>query len=192
MQNCQALGTRIKSPCPEPEAIPALESPAIAATFPACRMTIPRSIALLLALPLAGRADDFANKATPLLSKYCFECHGEKTQKGGIEVHQLNSADAALRHHRFLENIAEQVESGDMPPDDEDVLPTDAERKQLVDEIRSVLKKLESGNFPRNPGRTTGTTGATIGRIRPETCVTTGTTGTTGTRVTAGRAVSQT
>jgi hypothetical protein len=138
-----------------PKSIPALESPATTATFPACRMTIPRSIVLTLALPLPGQADDFANKATPLLSKYCFECHGEKKQKGGIEVHQLNSADAALRHHRFLENIAKQVESGDMPPDDEDVLPTDAEREALVDEIRSVLKKLKTGNFPRNPGRTT-------------------------------------
>ena len=118
-------------------------------------MTIPRSIALILGLPLPGQADDFANKATPLLSKYCFECHGEKKQKGGIEVHQLNSADAALRHHRFLENIAKQVESGDMPPDDEDVLPTDAEREALVNEIRSVLKKLITGDFPRNPGRTT-------------------------------------
>ena len=86
-------------------------------------MIFPRSIALLLALPLAGRADDFANKVTPLLSKYCYECHGEKTQKGGIEVHPLTSADAALRHHRFLENIAKQVEDGDMPPDDEDLEP---------------------------------------------------------------------
>ena len=109
----------------------------------------------LFALPLVGWSDDFANKATPLLSKYCCECHGEKTQKGGVEVHQLNSADAALRHHRFLENIAKQVESGDMPPDDEDLLPTDAERKLLADEIKSTLKKLETGDFPRNPGRAT-------------------------------------
>ncbi len=112
-------------------------------------------ISVLLASSLSGAADDFAVKVTPLLEKYCFECHGEKKQKGGIEVHHLTSADAALRHHRFLENIAEQVELGDMPPDDEDVLPTDAERKLLVAEIRGVLEKLEKGDFPRNPGRTT-------------------------------------
>ena len=111
--------------------------------------------ALLLAASLTGAADDFARTATPLLSKYCFDCHGEKKQKGGIEVHQLGSTDAALRQHRFLENIAKQVELGDMPPDDEDVLPSDAEREALVREIRSVLKKLETGDFPRNPGRTT-------------------------------------
>jgi hypothetical protein len=111
--------------------------------------------ALLLAAGSVGRGDDFAKNASPLLSKYCYECHGAEKQKGGIEVHQLTSSDAALRHHRFLENIAKQVELGDMPPDDEDLLPTDAEREALVNEIRSVLKKLETGDFPRNPGRTT-------------------------------------
>jgi hypothetical protein len=114
-----------------------------------------RVILLFLASALPGAADPFADKATPLLSKYCYDCHGEKKQKGGIEVHQLTSSEQALRHHRFLENIAKQVEDGDMPPDDEDVLPSDEERAALVDEIRSVLAKLETGNFPRNPGRTT-------------------------------------
>jgi hypothetical protein len=118
-------------------------------------MIIRHPIIFLFALAAVGRADDFAGKATPLLAKYCYDCHGEKKQKGGIEVHQLDSTDAALRHHRFLKNIAKQVEQGDMPPDDEDVLPTDAERKALVDEIGSVLRKLETGDFPRNPGRTT-------------------------------------
>jgi len=114
-----------------------------------------RAAAILLALVLSSRADDFATTATPLLAKYCYDCHGEKKQEGGIEVHQLTSGDAALRHHRFLENIAKQVELGDMPPDDEDLLPSDAEREALVREIGSLLKKLESGDFPRNPGRTT-------------------------------------
>jgi hypothetical protein len=118
-------------------------------------MTVPRPILFLFALAFVARADDFAHRATPLLAKYCYDCHGEKKQKGGIEVHQLDSTDAALRHHRFLKNIAKQVEQGDMPPDDEDLLPTDAERKALVDEISSLLKKLETGDFPRNPGRTT-------------------------------------
>lgn len=108
-----------------------------------------------LAAGVTASADDFARVATPLLSKYCFECHGEEKQKGGIEVHHLTSGDAALRHHRFLRNIAEQVELGDMPPDDEDVLPTDGERAELVREIEAVLKKLETGDFPRNPGRPT-------------------------------------
>ncbi len=105
---------------------------------------------------LVSRADDFARVATPLLQKHCYECHGEMKQKGGIEVHHLTSSDSALRHHRFLENIARQIETGDMPPEDDvDVLPTDEERKAMVREIKTVLAKLESGDFPRNPGRIT-------------------------------------
>ena len=124
-------------------------------TFTERTMPVRRFILLLTSLSPAVCADEFSARATPLLSKYCYECHGAEKQKGGIETHHLTSMEAAFRHHRFLENIAEQVESGDMPPDDEDVLPTDAERRLLVDEIRNVLKKLETGDFPRNAGRTT-------------------------------------
>lgn len=124
-------------------------------TFAACPVFTRPVIAILFASSAPALADSFSDKATPLLSKYCYDCHGEKKQKGGIEVNQLRSTEAAFRDHRFLENIAKQVEQGDMPPDDEDLLPSDEERRALVDEIRSVLKKLESGDFPRNPGRST-------------------------------------
>ena len=101
-------------------------------------------------------ADDFARIATPLLEKHCYACHGAEKQKGGIEVHHLTSTDSALRHHRFLENLAHQIEIGDMPPEDDvDELPTADERKAMVSEIKAVLGKLETGKFPRNPGRTT-------------------------------------
>lgn len=113
------------------------------------------SLSLLAASSIRGE-DLFARNATPLLGKYCYECHGEDKQKGGIEVHHLTSTQSALKHHRFLENIARQIESGDMPPEDDvDELPTPPERKALVGEIQSVLRELETGDFPRNPGRTT-------------------------------------
>ncbi len=114
-------------------------------------------VILFLAAGLAtSAADDFARNATPLLGKYCYECHGEKKQKGGIEVQHLTTTEAALQHHRFLENLARQIESGDMPPeDDAEKFPTPDERKQLVREIQSIQRKLATGDFPRNPGRTT-------------------------------------
>jgi hypothetical protein len=115
-----------------------------------------QTLTTLLAGLTISRADDFARNARPLLQKYCYECHGPEKQKGGIEVHPLDSTDSALRHHRFLENLAVEIENKDMPPEDEtDTLPTDAERATLVKEIRAISKKLEAGNFPRNPGRTT-------------------------------------
>jgi len=102
-----------------------------------------------------ARADEFADHARPLLSKYCCDCHGEKKQKGGIEVASLTTTEEAFRHHRFLKSLAEQVESGKMPPDDEDEQPSDDERKALVKELRKTLATLEEGHFSRNPGRPT-------------------------------------
>lgn len=62
----------------------------------------------------------------------------------------------AFQYHRFLNNIAHQIETGKMPPKDdvdEDEIPTDAERAQLLAELKSTAAKLEKGDFPRNPGR---------------------------------------
>ncbi|MGC4013695.1 MAG: DUF1592 domain-containing protein [Luteolibacter sp.] len=117
-----------------------------------------RAFGIVVAAVVTGvaMADEFADRAKPLLSKYCYECHGERRQKGGIEVNQLTSAEEAFKYHRFLKTIAEQVENRKMPPeDDADELPSDDERKALVSEIRGTLAKLEEGKFPRNPGRPT-------------------------------------
>ncbi|MDB6077575.1 MAG: Protein of unknown function (DUF1587)/Protein of unknown function (DUF1592)/Protein of unknown, partial [Akkermansiaceae bacterium] len=109
-----------------------------------------------LGLPAVAQGDDgFTATATPLLEKYCYSCHGEKKQKGGVELHHLTTTEAALRQHRFLETVAKEVEAGDMPPDDEDKLPTAAERAALIDELEGVLKKMAAGDYPRNPGRPT-------------------------------------
>ncbi len=115
-----------------------------------------RFLSIILLLPSASHADDFTAVAQPLLEKHCYECHGSKTQEGGIQVTQLKTTTDAFKYHRFLENIAHEVETGAMPPKDEipeEELPTAAERAQLIAEIASVRKKLEKGDFPRNPGR---------------------------------------
>jgi hypothetical protein len=115
-----------------------------------------KTIPLLIFAAQFVRADDFASRATPLLEKYCYECHGDKKQKGGVEVQHLTSTESALSHHRFLENLAKQIQSGDMPPeDDTDKIPTPAEREELTGQIKAILHKLDTGDFPRNPGRTT-------------------------------------
>lgn len=111
--------------------------------------------ACLLSLALLARADDFAAKTKPILEKYCLSCHGDQKQKGGITLHDLNSIDDAFKKHQLLENIIDQVKHGDMPPDDEDVLPTDAERQQLIDVLTKVRDRVESGDVPRKAGRTT-------------------------------------
>lgn len=115
-----------------------------------------RLLTILLLFPAASHGDDFSTYARPMLEKYCYECHGSKTREGGIQVTQLKTTTDAFEYHRFLENIAHAVDSGSMPPKDEvmeEDIPNVTERAQLLAEIESVRKKLEKGDFPRNPGR---------------------------------------
>ena len=63
------------------------ESPAGLVTFDWVSMPLRRFIPLLVFLGPAAAADEFSARATPLLSKYCYECHGAEKQKGGIETH---------------------------------------------------------------------------------------------------------
>lgn len=117
-----------------------------------------RWIAPLALLFSAGTAaaDAFAEKVVPLLDQHCYRCHGEKRQKGGIELHQVKNTEDAYRYHRFLKNVAQQIKTGEMPPEDDvDELPTSEERALMVAEIEKVMAHLKKGDFPRNPGRPT-------------------------------------
>ena len=87
------------------------------------------------------QADEFTEATRPFLQKYCISCHGKEKQKGDIVLHDIDSLDAAFKKHRLLENIIDQVEHGDMPPDDEDVLPTDDERKKFIDVSRALASE---------------------------------------------------
>ena len=120
------------------------------------RIGLLRFTSIFLLLAHGAQADDFADKARPLLEKYCYECHGARTQEGGIQVSHLKTTTDAYEYHRFLQNISHAIESGHMPPKDEvseDELPSQAERELLMREIAAVREKLKKGDFPRNPGR---------------------------------------
>jgi hypothetical protein len=113
-------------------------------------------ILLIVGMVIPCRADSFSEKVVPLLDQHCYQCHGEKKQKGGIELHQIKTTEDAYRTHRFLNNVADQIKSGDMPPEDDvDALPTAEERALMVREIEGVMAHLKKGDFPRKPGRPT-------------------------------------
>lgn len=100
-------------------------------------------------------ADSFADQVQPLFKKHCIACHGPDKEKGGITLHHLDSLDAAFKNFQLLENVIDQVEHEEMPPDDEDVLPTAAERETLIKTLSKVVDRVKSGNVPQRAGRTT-------------------------------------
>jgi hypothetical protein len=65
----------------------------------------------------AADADRFAKEVRPLLAKFCFECHGEKTQEGKLRL----DGPAPTFDHAGAEKwrrIVERVELGQMPPEE--------------------------------------------------------------------------
>ena len=113
------------------------------------------SIFIFLSCVAPAFADRFADQAHPIFKKHCISCHGPDKQKGGITLHEIDSIDNAFKNFQLLENIIAQVEHEEMPPDDEDIQPTDTERETLIKALSEVVERVRSGNVPQRAGRTT-------------------------------------
>jgi mono/diheme cytochrome c family protein len=138
-------------------------------------MTIPRTIrrgvlamslmvmVLSLAVPCqAESADDqdfaalqaeahktFKDRVTPFIRSYCFECHGDKKMKGGINFAPgLKKPGDPASRKRWKQALA-NVKAHDMPPDDVDKQPTDEERQMFMDWVGQIkfLSPKDPGTF---------------------------------------------
>ncbi len=97
-------------------------------------------------------APDFAKDLRPLVETRCFKCHGEKKQKGGVDFSIFNDMNAALKKHKIWRAALEQIQTKEMPPEDEPAM-SDAERTKLTGAIRSTLALLDSNDpATRDPG----------------------------------------
>ncbi|MEI6231576.1 MAG: DUF1592 domain-containing protein [Planctomycetota bacterium] len=95
---------------------------------------------------------DYAKEIRPMMEAHCFKCHNDKKQKGGVDFSLFGDTNSALKKHRIWRNALDQIQTKEMPPDDDGALP-DAERAKLAGAIRSLLTRLDS-NDPntRDPG----------------------------------------
>ena len=128
--------------------------PAAAAPVPASKpvsktppQTVPLSGDAALAVLREATKKTFNDKVAPFVKTYCYECHGDKRRKGGVSFPPAmkNPGDAAYRRH-WKTGLA-TVNAHDMPPDDADKQPTDAERQMFMDWV-GQLKYLS----PKDPG----------------------------------------
>ncbi len=74
----------------------------------------------------------FKKQVKPLLSKYCFKCHGEQIQKGERRFDELVSTIENDDTFVDMQDILDQLNLGQMPPQDEQQ-PTATERRQIID-----------------------------------------------------------
>ena len=109
------------------------------------------SSSALAAAPTSAAAD-FRKDILPILSKYCFDCHGDGMSKGKVSFDEFKSdADLVGRHDLWIE-VVKNLRAGLMPPEKKE-RPTEAERKRL----ENWVKYEAFGIDPKNPdpGRVT-------------------------------------
>ena len=71
---------------------------------------------------------------TKFVSKYCYKCHGEEKQKADRRFDVLGTSIVDFRQQESWQEILDQLNLGDMPPEDE-VQPTEAEKLAVIDTI---------------------------------------------------------
>src|ERR1051325_415437 len=86
----------------------------------------------------------------PLLTKYCYQCHGGGKSKGGLALDQFNSIEAIQNARAGWRTVSDMISQKVMPPDDKPQ-PTKAEIDQLVKFIDDALDFVDLA-APRNPG----------------------------------------
>ena len=107
-------------------------------------------------LPNPSQPDDpqttakkaFKQNVEKFAAKYCFECHGNRRSKAGLnfEIAIRKPGDPAFSR-KWMDSIA-NVQAHDMPPDDADQ-PSDDERQRFLDALAQIkyLSARDPGPF---------------------------------------------
>ncbi len=93
----------------------------------------------------------FETKVKPLLSRYCFGCHGEK-KKGDLDLRIYADELSAKRDAQVFQKIEDRIQAREMPPENKPQ-PTTAERELIAGWIESAVLGCDC-NHP-DPGRVT-------------------------------------
>ena len=96
---------------------------------------------------------DFATEIRPLLETYCYDCHTQETQEGGLVIDTHRDLAQILAHREQWTKVFDRVRVGAMPPSDAPQ-PTEEERRKLVAWLDHTLFYVDCDGPPR-PGRVT-------------------------------------
>jgi len=89
--------------------------------------------------------------------EYCFECHGTDKPKAELSIERLvaqSSRTSMGESWQAWERIVEKLESGEMPPKEATLFPSDDERAAAAKWVRASLKAYES-EHAGDPGHVT-------------------------------------
>lgn len=104
-------------------------------TAPFLRSTRFALLGLGVVALLAGRAQANTMEQWPTiqhtLSEHCYECHGGKKTKGGIDLKRLSEDPNLGQEFELWNKVKKSIAEGDMPPDEKPELSDDV-KKQLT------------------------------------------------------------
>lgn len=119
---------------------------------PSVRTLLPKVAVPLLALAVqcvlrigAQAAPEGWNDVRPLLEQHCYECHGGKKTKGGVNLKKLEGDPQFGREYELWDKVRHSIVEGDMPPEDEKPLP-DGEKEKTIKWLTHSLEAAARAN----------------------------------------------
>src|SRR5437660_1163971 len=100
-------------------------------------------------LPAAAH---FRKEVQPILTEYCFDCHGDGMSKGGISFDGFKSDEALLNNHDLWFAVLKNLRAGVMPPEKKS-RPSPEERTKLENWVKFEAFGIDPKN--PDPGRVT-------------------------------------
>ena len=89
---------------------------------------------------VAGKSITYLKDVRPIMEKYCFGCHDEDLQRGGVQLDNLNPDFVDGPDAESWHTALDQINAGAMPPEGKRRY-TDEERRILVDWITASLEE---------------------------------------------------
>ena len=97
-------------------------------------------------------AAKFRKDIQPVLKEFCFDCHGDGANKGGVSFDEFKSDEAALQDHDLWLKALQNLRAGIMPPPKKSQ-PTAQQKQQIEQWIKSAVFAEDPANL--DPGRVT-------------------------------------
>jgi hypothetical protein len=97
-------------------------------------------------------APDYARQVKPLLEKYCYDCHGDGSDKGDLALDKHQTPAEMLADIELWLAVWRNLEAQLMPPAKK-AQPTEAERRLVLQWIERSVFKVDPAN--PDPGRVT-------------------------------------
>lgn len=93
----------------------------------------------------------FESLVQPFLSRYCFECHSAETIEGDLDLGAYSQLNEVTKDFRRWSTVLDRIERDEMPPEDADAQPSDAERGDVIQWITDVRTR-EAKRTSGDPG----------------------------------------